>query len=84
MPDEMTKALEDFKGMAATLRFDDGALEVEAAGAAGDVEMAILSTDRGDDVVATLPEDTAAASASASPRAGNQPSTRRRRTRATR
>jgi hypothetical protein len=61
LPEEMTKALEDFKGMAATARFDDGALEFEAVGAAGAVEMANLATDRGDDVVGTLPENTAVA-----------------------
>ncbi|HEX6148259.1 hypothetical protein [Nocardioides sp.] len=61
LPEEMTQALEEFQGMAATLRFDDGALEFEAVGAAGDDEMANLATDRGDDVVSTLPEDTAAA-----------------------
>jgi hypothetical protein len=61
LPEEMTKALEDFQGMAATLRFDDGALEFEAVGAGGDTEMANLATDRGDDVMSTLPENTAVA-----------------------
>ena len=32
MPEELTEALEDFEGVAATLRFDDGALELESAG----------------------------------------------------
>lgn len=59
--EEMTKALEEFQGMAATVRFSDGALEVEAAAATGSSQTAALSTDRGDDVLATLPEDTAAA-----------------------
>ena len=36
VPEELTETLEDFQGMAATLRFDDGALEFEVAGAAGD------------------------------------------------
>ena len=58
---EMTKALEDFQGMAATVRFSDGALEIEGAAATGSEQTAALSTDRGDDVLATLPEDTAAA-----------------------
>jgi hypothetical protein len=61
LPEEMTQALEEFEGMAATLRFSDGALEFEAVGAAGSDEMANLATDRGDDVVSTLPEDTAVA-----------------------
>jgi hypothetical protein len=59
--EEMTKALEEFQGMGATVRFSDGALEVEAAAATGASQTAALSTDRGDDVLATLPEDTAAA-----------------------
>lgn len=62
VPEEMTKALEEFQGMAATLRFSDGALEFEAATASGDQEqMELFATDRGDDVISTLPEDTAAA-----------------------
>lgn len=61
LPEEMTKALEDFQGMAATLRFDDGALEFEVVGGGSDDQMASLATDRGDDVVSTLPEDTAVA-----------------------
>ncbi len=62
VPEEMTKALEEFQGMAATLRFSDGALEFEAASASGDQEqMELFATDRGDDMIATLPEDTAAA-----------------------
>jgi hypothetical protein len=61
LPEEMTKALEEFQGMAATLRFDDGALEFEVVGAGGDEQMATFATDRGDDVVSTLPDDTAVA-----------------------
>jgi hypothetical protein len=62
LPEELTTALEDFEGMAATLRFNDGALEFEAATASADEEqMQMLATDRGDDVVTTLPEDTAVA-----------------------
>ncbi len=63
LPEELTKALEDFEGMAATLRFDDGALEFEVAGdpgLAGDMGL-IYDTDGGDDVITTLPENTAAA-----------------------
>lgn len=62
VPDELSQALEEFQGMAATLRFDDGALEFEVAGAAGsDDQMQLFATDRGDDVITTLPDDTAAA-----------------------
>ncbi|HLO36530.1 MAG TPA: DUF3352 domain-containing protein [Candidatus Deferrimicrobium sp.] len=60
-PAQVTQALKDFKGMAATLRFNDGALELEVAGDPGASSKALYGTDRGDDVVATLPEDTAAA-----------------------
>ena len=61
MPSEMTDALEEFQGAAATLRFSDGALELELAGDPGVSRTGLYGTDRGDDVVATLPEDTAAA-----------------------
>lgn len=58
--DEMAQALEDFEGMAATVRFSDGALELEGVAAAGD-RAQLLATDRGDDALATLPADTAVA-----------------------
>ncbi|MGZ5405299.1 MAG: DUF3352 domain-containing protein [Nocardioides sp.] len=62
VPEEVTKALEDFGGMAATLRFDDGALEFEVAGASGNSDQTeMFATDQGDDVISTLPDDTAAA-----------------------
>ena len=61
VPGEVSDALKDFKGMAATIRFDDGALELEAAGDAGVTKDGPQATDAGDDVVATLPTDTAAA-----------------------
>ena len=61
MPSEMADALKEFKGAAATVRFDDGALELEMAGDPGVSRTGLYGTDRGDDVVATLPEDTAAA-----------------------
>jgi hypothetical protein len=61
MPADATTALEDFAGMAATVRFDDGALEVEVAADAGDSQEVLAGSDRGDDVLATLPEDTAVA-----------------------
>jgi hypothetical protein len=58
---DATDALKDFGGMAATVRFDDGSLELEVAGDAGDAEHALGGSDAGDDVLATLPDDTAAA-----------------------
>lgn len=58
--EEITAALEDFQGMAATLRFDDGSLELEVAADPGKSQDA-LDADRGGDVLATLPDDTAAA-----------------------
>ena len=61
LPSQVSSALNDFKGMAATIRFNDGALELEVAGDPGLTAKALYGTDRGDDVVATLPEDTAAA-----------------------
>ena len=36
LPDEMVEGLRDFRGVAATLRFDDGALELESVGDAAD------------------------------------------------
>ena len=61
LPREVSDALKDFKGMAATIRFDDGALELEAAGDPAAAKDAPRPTDAGDDVVATLPDDTAVA-----------------------
>ncbi len=58
VPPEVTDALKDFEGAAATIRFDDGALEVEFAGDAGKQTDTLAGSDRGGDVVETLPEDT--------------------------
>ncbi|MEO6510524.1 MAG: DUF3352 domain-containing protein, partial [Nocardioides sp.] len=57
----MADALKDFKGMAVSIRFDSGALEVESAGDTGLTPKAISGSDRGSDVLETLPADTAAA-----------------------
>ncbi|GAA1144576.1 DUF3352 domain-containing protein [Nocardioides aquiterrae] len=54
-------ALKDFGGLAATVRFSDGSLELEVAADAGGAEQALGGSDAGDDVLATLPDDTAAA-----------------------
>lgn len=59
--DEITEALKDFEGAAATLRFDDGGLELEVAGDAGEHGDAVTSGDRAGDTIATLPADTTAA-----------------------
>lgn len=61
VPSEVTKGLEEFRGLAATLRFDDGSLELEVAADAGRSQDALDGADGGDDVLATLPDDTAAA-----------------------
>ncbi|WKN50101.1 DUF3352 domain-containing protein [Nocardioides sp. Arc9.136] len=58
--EEMTAALEDFEGMAATLRFDDGSLELEVAAGAGGADD-VTTTDEGGALVADLPDDTVAA-----------------------
>jgi len=61
LPDEMVKGLRNFQGVAATLRFDSGALELESVGDAAMTERSYSASDAGDDVLATLPSDTAAA-----------------------
>ena len=61
LPDEMAEGLRDFQGVAATLRFDDGALELESVGDAATTRQSYVATDAGDDVLASLPADTAAA-----------------------
>jgi hypothetical protein len=58
IPDELTDELKDFRGAAATLRFDDGSLELEAA---GDTGKDVAGSDAAGDLVAGLPEDTALA-----------------------
>jgi hypothetical protein len=54
-------ALKGFKGAAATIRFNDGSLELELAADAAATGNAAYAGTRGDDVLATLPTDTAAA-----------------------
>ncbi len=61
LPYEMIEGLRDFRGVAATLRFDDGALELESVGDAATMQQSYSATDAGDDVLASLPADTAAA-----------------------
>ena len=57
----MQDAFEKFEGMAATIRFDGGAVELETAGGFGLQTTSFYGTDRGDDTMATLPADTVAA-----------------------
>ena len=62
MPDEVKQLLEDFSGAALTVRFDDGALEVETATSVDGFGLeALTSSDRAGESIETLPEDTAAA-----------------------
>ncbi|GAA4721101.1 DUF3352 domain-containing protein [Nocardioides conyzicola] len=60
-PDEVTDALKDFKGAAATIRFDDGGLELELAADPAATGQAVTGGDDGAEAVSALPDDTAAA-----------------------
>ena len=55
------QALRDFGGLGATLRFDDGSLELEMAAAAGHQADAFAASEHGTDMVRSLPADTVAA-----------------------
>ena len=58
----VTSMFEDFGGAGLNIRFDDGSLEVEVAADGSFAGLGSLTTsDHGGDVLATLPEDTAAA-----------------------
>jgi hypothetical protein len=60
--DDQFAQLEDFKGGAVKVRFNDGAVEAEFAGELAQTDLArALTGDSGDEVVATLPDDTALA-----------------------
>lgn len=61
IPPEVQEALDEFKGAAATMRFNDGSFEVEFAGDTGKTSSALLTSEGGADGVADLPEDTIAA-----------------------
>ncbi|MCY7395103.1 MAG: DUF3352 domain-containing protein [Nocardioides sp.] len=61
LPDQARRQLEDFKGFAATVRFTDGSLELEAAGSAPADAAGVLGGSSVSEQVATLPDDTAAA-----------------------
>jgi hypothetical protein len=61
VPDGLKDKLRAFKGIAATVRFDDGAIELETAGDASVVGQGLLSSGATADVVGSLPTDTIAA-----------------------
>jgi hypothetical protein len=62
MPDEVTEIFEDFSGAALTVRFDDGALEIETATSVEGFGLeALTAGDSAGETIETLPEDTAAA-----------------------
>ena len=62
VPNEVTDMLEDFSGAALTVRFDDGALEIETATSVEDFGLEQLTaSDNAGETIETLPEDTAAA-----------------------
>ena len=63
LPEQLRSGLADFQGAAVTVRFADGGLEVEAASGSAPVESGPtgFGGDGGDDVVTTLPADTAIA-----------------------
>ncbi len=61
-PEAVSSMFEDFEGAGMNIRFDDGALEVELAVDNTFSGMSSLTaSDRGGDVIATLPEETAVA-----------------------
>ncbi len=55
------EALKDFKGAAATIRFDDGGLELEMAVDSGATGTAVTAGDNAGAAVSALPDDTALA-----------------------
>lgn len=61
VPPEVQEALDEFKGAAATMRFNDGSFEIEVAGNAGKSSSTLLDSEGGADGVADLPDDTIAA-----------------------
>lgn len=62
LPEDVKQALEDFSGAAATLRFSDGALEIEfASGKPSGIYGDLAESTAGGEAVATLPTTTAAA-----------------------
>jgi len=60
MSEDFKQKLRDFKGMAVTVRFDDGAIEVEAAGDSSIGMPGVMTAGGTADVVESLPADTGA------------------------
>ena len=62
VPEQLQQMIDDFDGMAATVRFDDGALEVEYAMSNYLPELSEnFANEAGVDLVSSLPDDTVAA-----------------------
>lgn len=62
VPEELTELLEDFEGAAISVRFDDGALEIETASSLSFLGLdQLTASDSADEVIGTLPQETAAA-----------------------
>ncbi len=62
IPPELQQMIDDFDGAAATVRFDDGAVEVEYAMSNYQKDLtALIDSETGVDMVAGLPDDTLAA-----------------------
>ena len=62
VPEELQEMIDDFDGAAATVRFDDGAVEVEVAMSNYQEDMTkFIDNETGVDMVTSLPEDTVAA-----------------------
>ncbi|RYC05465.1 DUF3352 domain-containing protein [Nocardioides zhouii] len=62
VPDQLQGLIDEFDGAAATVRFDDGAVEVEYAMSNYQKDLtALIDSETGVDMVAGLPEDTLAA-----------------------
>jgi hypothetical protein len=62
VPAELQQIIDDFDGMAATVRFDDGAVEVEYAVSNYQPDLTkFMDSQNGADMIAGLPDDTVAA-----------------------
>ena len=62
VPEELQRMIDDFDGMAATVRFDDGAVEIEYAMSNYQPDLTrFIDSQNGADMVAGLPDDTVAA-----------------------
>lgn len=61
MPEQVRSQFTEFKGIAATIRFANGALEMEAAGGVAQDTAGVVGASSVSDQVTSLPDDTAAA-----------------------